>query len=322
MIKPFKQFLSESEDESMLSYGSSFREVPEKESVLSWDSSFGEARPKPSETSPKKPTKVNEDAIKKGTSSDWEMTTLMDYEHHLNSNSQGATYNGSIHHHQDYEPQHLTDSHKESIKHYVQTPSEHQEGHQEGHSSSSNMNGYLRNLSGEKKQGIVGGHEPEEVRRSIKKFSFAFTPENTNRKPVTTYGGVPEHIGRKLATSKVGSKHTLAGFTSTSTSKATAKSYGESYKPFKGHGRREGATHVVQYHVEPGAGLSVAPHSKYSENEFTLHHGAHVTYNGSERHRDENGQGIIVHHLTVHNTHKPVDDYRGVYNHPKNLKED
>lgn len=311
-MKSFKEYHKDKEGESILSYPSSFREVnPEKESILSWDSSFREVKP-----DPKKTSQVSEAAIKKGKSFEWADTTLMDAEHHTGFNNQDASYNVKWHHHPDNSPLALSSSHRDAIRDYVQTPSENTS---RGHASSANMNGYLRNLSGEKNQGIKGGHDSKNVVGAIKRFSGAFTPENTNKKPITTYGGVPEHIGRKLATSKIGSKHTLSGFTSTSLSKATGKSYGESYKEYEGPGRRERATHVIQYHVEPGAGLSTAPHSKYSENEVTLHHGAHTTYNGSERHRDENGQPLIVHHVTVHNTHKPLEDYQGTYNHPKGL---
>lgn len=311
-MKTYKQFKSGNK-ESILSYPSSFGEVRDKDdSVLSWDSSFGELEHRQGPKRPDK-SKVDEAFIKKG-GPEWSSTTIIDHEHHTGFNDKNASYNKEWHHHPDNEPQNLSKEHLNSIHSYTHGKSE----HFNGHGSSGNMNGYLRNLSGEKNQGIRGGHSEYDVRNSIRQFSSTFTPENTNKKPITTYGGVPEHIGRKLSTSRVGSKHTLAGFTSTSISKATAKSYGNSYNP--SNNRKIVSTHVVKYNVEPGAGLSVAPHSRYSENEVILNHGSHITYHGSTRHRDENGERLIVHHVTVHPTSKPLESYKGTYKHPKGME--
>lgn len=300
MIKSFKNFINQKE--SILSFPSSFREIKEK--ILSWDSSHKEQRDKKNDVK-----NIKEDVSSTKEEKPFGLPEYKD-KSHLTLNAR--RYNGAIHDHPDVRPQNLEHHEKVAIGHYCSTPSD----SNNGHSSSANMNGYLRNRLGDKKSGIAFqksyGHTEDKVKDSIKKLSAAFRPENTNRKRINTYGGVPRHIGEALENSKPRSKHTLAGFTSTSTSKRTAYNFG-SQDISKGQ-----TSHIIKYSVSPGAGLSVVHHSTYAENEVTLHHGAHITYKKTTHHKDEWGNPVHVHHVTVHNTHKPLEEY-GEYHHNTDL---
>ena len=278
--------------------------IKNKENILLWDSSHKEQRDKKNITKP-----IKEDSQVDNEETPWGSYSYKDGTHLTVGVSR---YNGDFHDHPDIRPQNLEHHEKAAIRHYCSTPSD----SENGHASSANMNGYLRNRLGDKKAGIAfqksHGHTEDKVKDSIKKLSAAFRPENTNRKIINTYGGVPHHIGEALENSKPRSKHTLAGFTSTSSSKHTALTFGGYYH------KGDKPTHVIKYHVQPGAGLSAVHHSTYSENEIILHHGAHITYNKTTHHVDKNGHPVHVHHVTVHNTHKPLDEY-GEYHHNKDL---
>jgi hypothetical protein len=218
----------------------------------------------------------------------------------LDGNDNGQ-YFDSVHGHPDIIPQKLTKDHLQSIKDYTHTSSD----DPDGDGSSKNINSYLRNrLSNDPNPPHKVMHQnPDDVEFRTKQLTSVFTPENTNRKPVQVFSGIPPSIGKQLTDSKPGTKHTLAGATSTSTSRDTARGYGID------HARNERANidhpHMLVCHVEPGAGLSLAHHSRFEENEMLLHPGAHVTYRGSEVTDD----GEHLHHVTVHNTHKPLDEY-------------
>lgn len=219
--------------------------------------------------------------------------------------------------HPDYKPQGLTQSHKDAIKDYTSTPSR----DPYGHGSSANMNGHLGYLEGHDDpqtdyskppplhpitQGIKH-HHTETVRKSIRKLSSAFTPENTNKKTITLHGGIPKHIGMKLAASEKGSQFHLAGFTSTSEGEGIARSYAEKYAIQDGHQRTK---HKIQYEAEPGTALNVVGNTDFpTEREMILHHGAKVTYNGTDKRVNGAGETEYTHHLTVHNEHKPMEEY-------------
>lgn len=282
--------------------------IKNKENILLWDSSHKEQRDKKKK---KHKTHVKESVVvKKKPKDDKEWWGFSDHENHTHTNYLGATYNGHFHGSDDVRPDEgLTEDHKKYIAHYCSTPST---DIIHGHASSANMNGYLRNRGGDRKSGIAYKHSEGNVKDSIRKLSSAFNEKSTNRVPITTYGGVPHHIGEALQNSGKDSKHTLAGFTSTSLSKNTAKGFGENYH------NGDKPTHIIKYHIQPGAGLSVARYSKYAENEVLLHHGAHITYKKTTNHKDEWGNPVHVHHVIVHNTHKPLHEY-SVYRHNKDL---
>lgn len=294
-MKSFKEYNKEKDDKD-----------PD---FLSWDSSFSEVRENKKEKEKDK-KKLKESEIK---DTEWYGRPEPESHSHAHQNipDRNVTYNGSFHDDPEVKPQKVNKEHSTSINNYATTAS----SHAEGHASSGNMNAYLRNRAGKRKEGIFHGHPEEKVAESVKKLSGAFTPENTNKKHITTWGGVPSSIGEKLQRGGSGKKHTLAGFTSTSSSRITAKSFGDNYKSDKS----KKPTHIIKYNIEPGAGLSSVHHSRYSENEAILHHGAHITYHHTTEHDDGDGGKVLVHHVTVHNTHKPLEKYRP-YLHPEEIK--
>ena len=262
--------------------------------ILSWDSGFRDIE---SPVSEEKTERTNVD--KWGSYSNRGKKT----------NSQGATYDAGIHDHADVKPKRL--KHAPSVQHYTTTPSE--DTH--GAGSSKNINGYLRNKMGDKTVGVLH-HSHADVHEAIKKLSSNFTPENTNRKAVTTYSGIPDHIGDKLEKSKAGDIHHLAGFTSTSTATKTATDFATQSASI------DSVRHVIQFHVKPGAGLSVASKSKHPENEVLLHHGARIEYshtvsNVGKSHGGSRAKNIEtrIHHVIVHPDHLKLDSY-GSYDHP------
>lgn len=269
----------------------SFKEYSKKKlPILSWDGSHGAIR-----------NKVN-------TTIDEVLVSSDDYDH-------------SFHNHPDVKPQNLTYQnrhHLHAIGNYTTVKSRDID---DGHGSSSNINNYLRNREGAKDVGILH-HSESDVLKSVKVLSSAFTPENTNRKEIETYGGIPKHIGDKLMNrasdhyddKNVGKQYNLPGFTSTSSRKKTAKYFAESYARNGGH---NGEHHMVKYTIHPGSGLSVASCSEFPENEVLLHHGAKVTYHGTTVKVDEYGKRTFTHELTVHGPehHKPLEEY-GNYDHP------
>jgi hypothetical protein len=301
-MKSFKDYNKEKESKKIptLSWDSSFAEQRPKgkkrESVLSWDSAFADVRDK-------KPIKEAKEKFNLDTS----------YKSHESQgfNKVGCSYDENFHGHSQVKPQSLTKEHENAIRHYSEDSSGNDE---HGHASSGNMNAWLRNKEGDGKQNIRGKHDPKNVEKSVKKLSSAFTRENTNRKPLTTYGGVPEHIGNKLENSGKGAEHHLAGFTSTSSSVRTAKHFARTY-----NGRDNSKVHhIVKYDVKPHAGLSIAGHSTYPENEVMLHHGAKVKYSHTTEHDDGEDGTIKVHHVTVSPRHKKLSEY-GEYHDTSNF---
>jgi hypothetical protein len=224
----------------------------------------------------------------------------------IKENFFGKDYDKEFHDHPDVTPNGLTHSHITAINNFTSAGSY----SKTGHSSSRNINGYLRNKEGSKdNESAIFGHTKEDVHAAVKNLSSAFTPQNTNRKEIVVHSGVPEHIGKTLKQSGEGSQHHIAGFTSTSSSSEVAHNFARNY------GGKE--HHVIEYHVKPGAGLSVAQHSSIpDENEVILHHGAKITYHGSTASKNEKGIVTHVHKVTVHNEHKPLEEY-GEYKHPE-----
>lgn len=167
-------------------------------------------------------------------------------------------------------------------------------------SSSKRTNRYLHELQ----TGSL--EEPNEyIEHDIKKLSSAFTPENTNRKPIITYSGIPYLLGRNFLDMPAKSKHTISRFTSTTTSRKEAIDYAKE-RSLK---YNKNDLHILKCYNKPGSGISVAPKSTYpEENEFLLHHGAHVTYIGSTI-DDDSERPVYTHHVIVHSTHTPIEEY-------------
>jgi len=288
-MKKFNSFLSETRHKKKKSW---------KHSPMFLGGAFGEVRDKES---------VVENEIKEYKGS-WAETTEPGEEYNYKKNKYDKSYNFLFHDHPDVEPKTLTDDHKEAIKNYTRTGSEDSD---DGHASSGNMNAVLRNMEGDKEQLIKGDHYPEDVKKSIKTLSSAFTPENTNRKTIKVWNGIPERVAKKLVKDGSGSHHHLPGFTSTSSEREVALKFANDYNTDAGT-YRNGVRHVVQYHVSPGMGLSAVHHSNFSEDEVVLHHGAHIEYHCHDviehvnRGRKET---IHLHHVTVNPEHKPLHEY-------------
>lgn len=275
----------------------SFKEyLLRSKSILDWDSAFGEQRS----------GRIMSEAIQKmpKQNDDWhERDEPGKVRPKGKNNKQGVPYNSAIHDHEDVVPKALTEEHKTAIQRYTAIPSE-DEG---GHGSSANMNAYLRNKQGNKKQEIQG-HNKSDVEKAVKTLSSAFSPENTNKKPLTTYSAIPKDIGTKLQKSKPDSKHVLAGFTSTSTDKDVVKNFSDEHFTDFEEGPKV-KHHFLHCTVQPGAGLSVVHHSEHAENEILLHHGAHATYSHTEVHKNQDGSSTHVHHVVISKEHEPLEKY-------------
>jgi hypothetical protein len=244
-------------------------------------------------------------------------TVREDLEHLTNQDPEEHSID-DIHNHPSIKPQKLDGKQDDAISDYTSKSSESKLG---GHASSGNINAYLRNRAGDSTQKIMHGHSKEKVEQAVRSLSSTFTKENTNRVPITTYGGVPKHIGEKLASSKAGDIHHMAGFTSTSTRKHVAHDFAQKYNDEAGHKKSKLSLfskgpvhHVVVYHLNQHVGLSAANHSDHTlENEVILHHGAKVEYSHSDAPKKENGKLIQYHHVKVHSEHLPLEHYQQEY---------
>jgi hypothetical protein len=265
------------------------------DSSLSFNSSFNEMRSN---------KKLNEEL-------NW-ITRKDDEPYEEKQNRFNVKYNAAIHDHNDYHSNKLTPEEQKYIHSYTSAASD----SLNGYGSSKNMNGMLRNMAGDKNSKILH-QKTQDILESIKKMSSCFRPETTNRKEIITWGGIPEHISNHLLNLGKDSDHHLPGFTSTSTDRSTAIYFAGKYNNAKDYSEfKSTPLHVIQYHVKPGAGLSVAAHSPHNENELILHHGAKITYHGHKRISLNNGQTVILHHVTVQPDHKSLEEY-GQYDHPK-----
>jgi hypothetical protein len=213
-------------------------------------------------------------------------------------------YDKEYHDHPDIKANNLTADHLEAIQHYTSTGGMKENGHR----SSFTMNTHLRKKSGDTTVKPIVGHDPEKIENGIKQLSAAFTPENTNKTKTTLYSGIPSHIGETLKKAGHGSQHHIPGFTSTSSDPTTAIQFSRQYAN-KGDPKKKRHYHMIEYHAEPGTALSVAPFSNYDENESILHHGSKITYHGEKTHKDVMGNTIHTHVVTVHNEHKPLEEY-------------
>lgn len=244
---------------------------------------------------PKRPIRVKEKHAE-----DWLNETKFHERKKTVQNPHGYNHH-EIHVHKDVLPSLLSGPHRETINDYTR-------------SGSSNMNGYLRHRAGDPTGNPGYGADQHDLNeRRIRTLSSAFTKGNTNRIDVHTWSGVPEHVGKDLMNSPQGSSHHIAGFTSTSTSKATANEFAVSQPlpPVKARPR-----HIIHYKVKAGAGLSIANMSTFSENEVVLHHGAKIKYHGTSIYKGNGEHGDIhVHHVTAYPEHIPLERYGPIATH-------
>lgn len=289
-MKTFEQFLEES-----LSFSSSFAEMRKSQIpfVISWQGmGFSESREEQ-----QRQTQQTESVVQEDTEHDWHS---INKDAGFEMNKKSAVYH-KVHDEEHIKPHALTKTHEKALRDFTSKKSTVNSG------GSENVNNYLRNASGDKHLKVHSNIKHTDVHKNIKKLSSVFTKENTNKKNMETYGAVPSHVGEHLQNSKSGEKKVLAGFTSTSTNKGTAHTFSKKYHK---DGDKSDVHHIVKYHLEPHTGVSTVHHSEYGENEILLHHGAHITYHKTEvLHPKSSEKPIHLHHVTVHNEHKPLKEY-------------
>lgn len=241
--------------------------------------------------------KVSPSQKTKKTHQDWDNEV---YKHSAipKVRNEHGVYHHAIHNHPDVGPTVVTDSDREAIDRYTG-------------SYSGIINGYLRYRAGDRSYGQHPGNGErahKQTEEHIKNLSNVFSRGNTNRIPIHTWSGVPAHVGTDLMNSSIGSYHHIAGFTSTSTHKSTANSFAVGHAGSAANDR-----HVIHYKVQKGAGLSVAGHSSYDENEVILHHGAQIKYHGTTVYHPSDGSPSVhkvhVHHVTVYPKSLPLSKY-------------
>ena len=225
-------------------------------------------------------------------------------------------YNKPIHDSPDFKPQAITQKHKSAIRSYCH-------GDTHGSVGASDINAYLRNRAGDKahtispfntatlkgpKNGMFDGRISK-VKKAVKHLSAAFIKENTNKRRIIVYGGVPEHVGKKLMEAGEGTRHHIAGFTSTSTEEMTAQEFARIHAENPLNKSKD--WHVIEYDLHPHTAISIVHHSAYSENEMLLHHGAHIEYHGTEYTppRHDGFSPVYTHHVTVYPDSKPLSKY-------------
>ena len=220
-----------------------------------------------------------------------------------------------IHNHEDVAPQEVTTDHKKAFKLYGYDPAAgHYIAQKSEHRTSSNINGYLRNRAGDKKETTFDDYGDDNMKSAVNALSSAFhSKKNTNRIPLTVHSGVPPKLGHKLMKDGEGSHHTLAGFTSTSTNQDIANVFaGESGRRAP-DGRQE--FHTLHITLQPHAGVSIKHYTgKSHEHEVLVNHGSKLVYHHSDV-EDTSWSKKYTHHVTVHPQHLPLDQYPEEYKH-------
>lgn len=236
-----------------------------------------------------------------------------------------------IHDHKDIKINTLSKEQKQGITHFTSGESNDVVG------SSKNINGYLRNKaagddlgSSFKGEGFLSKRinrntcevintTEDDVKTAIEILSSCFTPENTIRKQVDTFCGIPSSIGKQLKKYEPNSITYLHSFTSTSTNFRTARAFARSYKDFDHKN-----FYIIHFICEPGSGLSVAAHSSYDENEIILRYGTKIQYLGvydtiykTTTYSDEIQTFFIFKAFPISEA-RDISNY-GNYHHPKGL---
>lgn len=163
-----------------------------------------------------------------------------------------------------------------------------------------------------------------------------YTPQNTNRRDVRTYAGIPTSVGEQLAKSKKGSQFHLPAFTSTTTCRYKAHEFANkaakiaesNFKPDYDedleYSKTRADNHIIHFNVlaptreqDSGSGLSILAHAiAADENEILIHPGAKITYKGTTSYRNREGENdnvVHVHQVDVHPLReaKPLSKYPG-----------
>lgn len=203
--------------------------------------------------------------------------------------SEAVQYDKKFHDDPDVKPLNLSQYNIDAIAHYTSTSprSEH------GYASSENMNNHMNNLNGANNK-IIGSHSIRKIEESIQKLKDAFTPENTNKKIITTTGAVRRHQGEQLEKSKSLKLHS---FRSTSSDQSHANGHTKRYVENTENGIRH--DHIVDYKVHPGCGLSVVQHSDYIENEVLLKPGVTMKRLSTQVHEIGPNHFLKIHEVEV-----------------------
>lgn len=212
-------------------------------------------------------------------------------------------YVDKVHYHPKIKPSNLSDKEKKIINGYT-------------FNDSVIYNKILDTLHDESKKRINIKNNLDAV-DNIKKINDSFTQENTNKAPIITYSGVPQHIGRKFTKSQSNVKFTLPRFTSTSTDFFVANNFAQRMS------KRAKDIHLLKIYNEPNATMSIAHHSDFPhENEMILPHGTHITYHYTTQKtmldmrniKNADKVTLHIHHVTAHNTKTPLEQYSGYKN--------
>lgn len=176
-----------------------------------------------------------------------------------------------------------------------------------GAQCSKNINEHARHKMGNFDSKIVGDHKPEEVEKAHHQLMSIYTPDHTNSQAIETFSGIPKHVSEKLSQMKNRTTTHLPGFTSTSTNRSVAEGASKTL-----HENPE--NHLIKFHIEPGAGVSLVKHSTHpSEDEVLIGAGTKVTKLKTET--DEHGN--VTHHFIAHNDRLPLDQYPHEYKHDR-----
>lgn len=193
-----------------------------------------------------------------------------------------------------------------------------------GYRSSENMKAFTRNIHGDK-SAVALRHMPEKVHEAQENFTGLFLHDDkriTNRSHLEAYSGAPAKFGRHLMENGPEKKHMLPCNMSLSLHRTTPRNDGDDdfgkrvavgfgakmSKRTSGYNNPDnGVLHLIHAKCEPKSVLSVAPFSKYPENEVATCHGRHITYHGTTEEPPQYGvdhfhgvKKILVHHITVH----------------------
>ena len=238
------------------------------------------------------------------------------------SADEDKTYDRHFHDHPDIKPQKLTKDHEKALWDY--TSGSKRAG------TSININNLHRNMEGDKSVGVRHA-TAEEVHEAAQRLKSVFTPENTNRIPMTVHCGLPTHIGEKLKndsdaydkgkfqkgienTEGVKSKFRVPGFQSTSSKPSVARNFAGMYNMTSKSKDR----HMMEMDCPRHVGVSVVNHSTFDdENEILLHHGLEMHHLGYTRHENHLGGYDYTHSIKVQPMEKakPLEEY-GSYDHP------
>lgn len=253
---------------------------------------------------------------------DYSQLTIKNCQYLSKLNSFNATY-CDLHDDDDIKPQNLTDDQKISLYHFSSKTSEQVVG------SSKNLNGYLRNrvagndtLNRLKKNGFITKKSNSKIKVDVTEYKVkiavellasCFTPENTIKKKIDTFCGVPPSIGKSLSLSRLHTITNLHSFTSTSTSYLIGRDFARKYS-FKNK-----RYYIIHFICDPGSGISIVHHSEFSENEILLKFGTKVEF--LDIHSNQDGEKIrVVLVFKVYPVKDALDlESYGTYHHPENL---